>query len=116
MILVAICKLNEIVSVNKPVLSYNDFKDYIPTNSNIIIYYNGVTLEDGIKSSEEIDKKAKEITSGAKSDREKAERLYAWIGSNVKYDFDKAEKALGRDGVTNSGALEAFNTRQWYLF
>lgn len=109
-------KLNEMVSVNKPVLSYNDFKDYIPANSNVIIYYNGVTLEDGIKSSKEIDDKAKEITAGAKSDREKAERIYAWVGSNVKYDFDKAEKALGRDGVTNSGALEAYNTRSGICF
>jgi len=108
--------LKNIVSINKPILSYNDFKEYIPANTNVIVYYNGVTLEDGIKSLPEIDEKAKEIVENAKTDREKAKRLYAWIGSNIKYDFSKAEKALGPEGVTNSGAIEAWNTRSGICF
>ena len=108
--------LERIVNINKPILSYNDFKEYLPSNSNVIVYYNGVTLEDGVKSLPEIDEKAKEIVSGAKNDREKAKRLYSWIGSNIVYDFDKAEKALGEEGVTNSGAIEAFNTRRGICF
>lgn len=108
--------LKNIISINKPVMSYNDFKDYIPTNSNITIYYNGVTLEDGIKSTNEIDKKALEIVAGAKNDREKAKRLYSWIGSNIKYDFEKAERALGSQGVSNSGAIEAWNERAGICF
>ncbi|MBS5306334.1 MULTISPECIES: transglutaminase-like domain-containing protein [Clostridium] len=108
--------LESIMSINKPVLSYDDFKEYIPASSNVIVYYNGVTLEDGIKSSKEIDEKATEIIGNAKSDREKAKRLYSWIGSNIKYDFTKAEKALGPEGVTNSGAIEAWNTRSGICF
>ncbi|MGG7212228.1 transglutaminase-like domain-containing protein [Clostridium nigeriense] len=108
--------LENIVTINKPILSYNDFKEYIPANTNVIVYYNGVTLEDGIKSLPEIDEKAKEIVENAKTDREKAKRLYAWIGSNIKYDFSKAEKALGPEGVTNSGAIEAWNTRSGICF
>ncbi len=108
--------LENIMSINKPVLSYDDFKEYIPVNSNVIVYYNGVTLEDGIKSSKEIDEKALEIIGNAKNDREKAKRLYSWIGSNIKYDFAKAEKALGPEGVTNSGAIEAWNTRSGICF
>ncbi|MGG7144598.1 transglutaminase-like domain-containing protein [Clostridium nigeriense] len=108
--------LENIVTINKPILSYNDFKEYIPANTNVIVYYNGVTLEDGIKSLPEIDEKAKEIVGNAKTDREKAKRLYAWIGSNIKYDFSKAEMALGPEGVTNSGAVEAWNTRSGICF
>lgn len=108
--------LENIVTINKPILSYNDFKEYIPANTNVIVYYNGVTLEDGIKSLPEIDEKAKEIVENAKTDREKAKRLYAWIGSNIKYDFSKAEKALGPEGVTNSGAIEAWNARSGICF
>jgi hypothetical protein len=108
--------LENIVAINKPILSYNDFKEYIPANTNVIVYYNGVTLEDGIKSLPEIDKKAREIIGSAKTDREKAQRLYAWIGSNIKYDFNKAERALGPEGVTNSGAIEAWNTRSGICF
>ena len=40
--------LENIVSINKPILSYNDFKEYLPANTNVIVYYNGVTLEEGI--------------------------------------------------------------------
>lgn len=108
--------LERIISINKPVISYNDFKEYIPANSNVIVYYNGVTLEDGIRSSNEIDQKAIEVVGNSKSDREKAKKLYSWIGSNIKYDFSKAEKALGPEGVSNSGAIEAWNTRSGICF
>lgn len=108
--------LNNIISINKPVMSYNDFKDYIPANSNVTIYYNGVTLEEGIKSTSEIDKKALEIVDGARNDREKAKRLYSWIGSNIKYDIEKAEKALSSQGISNSGSIEAWNERSGICF
>lgn len=41
-------------------------------------------------SNAQIDEKAKEIVQGAKSDREKALRLYKWIGSHITYDDNKA--------------------------
>jgi Transglutaminase-like superfamily len=108
--------LEEVISVNKPILSYEDFKEFLPTDANIIVYYNGVTLEDGIKSNEEIDAKALEIIRGSSSDREKARKLYAWVGSNIIYDFNKAEKVLNEEGINNSGAVEAYNTRRGICF
>lgn len=108
--------IERIIKNNKPVLSYEEFKDYLPNNANIIIYYNGVTLDEGIKSSEDIDKKALEITKGISHDKEKAKKIYAWVGSNISYDYDKAEKALSSDGISNSGAIEAFTTRKGICF
>ena len=109
-------ELESIVTVNKPILPYNDYKEYLPSNANVIIYYNGVTLEDGIKSLPEIDEKAIEIVENAETDREKAQRIYAWIGSNIKYDFNKAEKALSPEGISNSGSIVAWNNRSGICF
>lgn len=110
-------KLEDMMTINKPVLSYNNEElKYANKDRNIIIYYNGVTLEDGIKSNIEINKKASDIVKTAKSDRERAKRIYSWVGSNINYDFDKAERALGKEGINNSGAIEAWNTRQGICF
>lgn len=81
-----------------------------------VIYYNGVTLENGIKSNSEIDKKAKEITAGDKTDREKAKSIYNWVGSNIKYDYNKADMVMSSDNVTNSGAIPAFKEREGICF
>lgn len=109
-------KLENIVSINKPILSYENFKDDSIVSSNVIIYYNGVTLEDGIKSNSDIDKKAKEIVNGAISDRDKAKRIYSWIGSNIRYDNDKADKVLNNEDIRNSGAIEAYTTKKGICF
>lgn len=108
--------IEKIISNNKPVLSYEEFKDYLPNNSNIIIYYNGVTLDEGIKANKDINEKALEITRGLESDREKAQALYSWVGSNITYDYDKATQALSANGISNSGAIEAFTTREGICF
>lgn len=108
--------IESVINKNKPVLSYEEFKDYLPNNANIIIYYNGVTLDEGIKSTEEINNKALEITRNVEGDREKAKKLYAWIGSNISYDYEKAERALSSEGVSNSGAIEAYKTRKGICF
>ncbi|AHD06782.1 transglutaminase domain-containing protein [Paenibacillus larvae] len=34
---------------------------------------------------------AKKVTAGAKTDEEKARRLYKWVGSRVKYDWNKVK-------------------------
>lgn len=109
-------RLENIVLTNKPILSYENFKDDSIVSSNIIIYYNGVTLEEGIKSNNDIDNKAKEIASGAISDRDKAKRIYSWIGSNIRYDNDKADKVLNNEDIRNSGAIEAYTTKKGICF
>lgn len=100
---------------NNDKIVYSDEDKYIPT-SNVLIYYNGVTLEEGIKSYDEIDNKAIEITKYKETDLEKARSLYVWVGSNVEYDFDKAYKTLNNESAGNSGAREAWITRKGICF
>ena len=105
--------------------SYNKIKTIIFTNSsfnpdmypvndntistaNNIIYYNGVTLEEGIQSNEEIDNKAKEIIKFCDDDRSKAKRIYTWIGTNIQYDSEKASKALNEEELNGSGSIVAW--------
>lgn len=109
-------KVEELMATNKPIISYEEYEEYLPADANVIIYYNGVTLEEGIKSTDKINKKAVDLVKNTKSDRERAKRLYAWIGSNVEYDFEKANKALSNDNISNSGAIEAFETRKGICF
>lgn len=106
----------KLIAINRHMISYDEYKEHLPIDSNIIVYYNGVTLEEGIKSSKEIDAKAMKIIYGFKSDREKAKSLYAWVGSNIKYDFEKANKALSNENINNSGAIEAWKTRKGICF
>lgn len=111
--------------------SLNESSSYIKTESNgffkniqsesskEIIIYNGVTIDQGIKSNENIDNKAIELTKSANSDRERAKILYTWIGSNIKYDDAKAEEVLGGSDIQNmpeSGAISAFSSRSGICF
>ena len=96
-------------------------KFYYKSNSSIneIIIYNGTTIEEGIKSNDKINKKAIQLTNDANSDREKAEILYEWVGSNIEYDDEKAELVLSgvdRKEMPESGAICAFNTRSGVCF
>ncbi|MGZ4123397.1 MAG: transglutaminase domain-containing protein [Tumebacillaceae bacterium] len=63
-------------------------------------------------SNEEIDATAKSIVQGATTDREKANRLYRWIGSHVSYDDTKAsEIEAGAFSTLTFGAIPTFETR-----
>lgn len=84
--------------------------------NNTIVYYNGVTLEEGIKSNEAIDNFAKELFSKDASDREKARKIYSWIGSHVTYDYEKANQVLNNDFNIKSGAITAFETKSGICF
>lgn len=89
------------------------------SSSKEIIIYNGITIDYGIKSNEDINNKAVELTENATSDRERAKILYTWIGSNIKYDDDKAEKVLyGSDTreMPDGGAICAFENRSGICF
>ncbi len=86
------------------------------SNRNVINLYNGVTLEQGIKSNEAINRKAKELTKNAKSSREKAKRIYTWISENINYDDNKAENISEKTSEYKSGAIEAFETRKGICF
>lgn len=94
--------------------------DYRPDGFiNEIIIYNGTTIDQGIKSNDEIDSKARFITKDASSEREKAKILYEWIGSNIEYDDEKAKIVLSgidSDKMPESGARCAFETRSGVCF
>lgn len=88
----------------------------VESNRNVINLYNGVTLEQGIKSNEAINKKTKELTKNAKNSREKAKRIYTWISENINYDDNKAENISEKTSEYKSGAIEAFETRKGICF
>ncbi len=81
-----------------------------------IIYYNGVTLNEGVRSDKEIDEFALKLTDKETSSYGKAKIIYNWIGSNISYDYDKAEKVLHNDFSISSGAIPAFNTDKGICF
>lgn len=95
-------------------------KETIPGKSvskgRTIVYYNGVTLDQGVKSNAEIDKTAREITAKESDTKGKAKIIYNWIGSNINYDHDKANKVLNNNFNVESGAIPTFNTGKGICF
>ncbi|OOM79847.1 transglutaminase-like domain-containing protein [Clostridium sp. BL-8] len=84
-----------------------------------VILYNGITIDEGVKSNEEINNEAALLTQNSKSDREKAKILYTWVGSNIKYDDNKADEVLkGSDiqKMPEGGAISAFKSRTGICF
>lgn len=85
-------------------------------NIKIIHYFNGVTLDEAVKSNDEIDKKARGIVAKAKTDKEKAYLLYKWISKNVSYDYPKAERIASDPMGEKSGSIVAYDTRKGICF
>jgi len=85
-------------------------------NIKIIRYFNGVTLDEAVKSNEEIDKKAREIAAKGKYEKEKAYLLYKWISKNIDYDYAKAERITSATAGEDSGSIAAFGTRKGICF
>ncbi|WP_261827837.1 transglutaminase domain-containing protein [Inconstantimicrobium mannanitabidum] len=81
-----------------------------------IVYYNGVTLDQGIKSNSSINALARSLAQSRSSDREKAQAIYNWIGNNITYDDNKANLVLNGGNVTDSGAIPAFSERKGICF
>lgn len=70
------------------------------------------TWQTRFDSNPQIDQTAKAIVKGAKNDREKAFRLYQWIGEHITYD-DKKALAIqsGNYRSLTYGAVPTFQTR-----
>lgn len=109
---------NDIKSIGNG-LSISDTLEHIENAARLnekTVYYNGVTINDGVKSNNNINNKAREITKRAESNMEKAKKIYVWIGTNIKYDYEKAENViLGNDNI-KSGAIVAFENRKGICF
>ncbi len=81
-----------------------------------LTYFNGVTLDEAIKSNEAIDAAAKSIVGSESRDREKAHLIYKWIGRNIKYDKEKVAAIARNSSKVSSGAVEAFSSRRGVCF
>ena len=82
----------------------------------VIEYFNGVTLDEAIKSTPEIDATALKITAGEENDTKKAYLIYKWISKNIEYDFEKAENIVKNTWRYKSGSIEAFSTKKGICF
>jgi hypothetical protein len=85
-------------------------------NSDVIIYYNGVTLKEGIQSNNEIDIFSRGLVEDEKTTREKAKKIYKWISKEIKYDDNKAKKILNNDLSVKSGAINTFHSKKGICF
>jgi transglutaminase-like putative cysteine protease len=82
----------------------------------IIEFFNGVTLEEAVKSTKEIDETALKIVGDEKDQKQKAYLLYKWISKNIAYDYDKAEALTSDPSSLKSGAQVAFSERRGICF
>lgn len=85
-------------------------------NQRVIIYYNGITLEEGVKSNEEIDAFAKDLVNKYENPVDESQAIYEWVGSNIEYDYGKAEKILRNEFDVQSGAINTFSTKEGVCF
>lgn len=85
-------------------------------NIRIIEYFNGVTLEEAVKSNDEIDGTARSAVGNETDEKEKAYLIYQWISKNIEYDYDKVEKIVKEPENTTSGSVVAYETRKGICF
>ena len=82
----------------------------------IIEYFNGITLDEAIKSNDKIDETARKIVGKEKDERKKAYLIYKWISKNIEYDYDKAANITVSSANYSSGSIAAFNTGKGICF
>jgi hypothetical protein len=85
-------------------------------NIKVIQYFNGVTLDDAIKSTPEIDKLAVDLAKDETSDYNKSKKIYKWITSNIKYDYEKARIIAKETRNTQSGTIICYQTKKGICF
>lgn len=86
------------------------------STSRTTTYYNGVTLEVGIKSNESIDNFTRKLVNTESSTKLKARKIYDWVGANIDYDYSKADKVLNNDFNIKSGAIQAYEEKKGICF
>lgn len=85
-------------------------------NIKVIQYFNGVTLNDAVKSNSEIDKLATDLTKNETDDYNKSKKLYKWITVNIKYDYEKARIIAKDSSNTESGTIICYETKKGICF
>lgn len=109
-------KLPNIINNSFKIVVKNDESESLSKSGRTIVYYNGITLSEGIKSNEEIDQFARGLIKDEKSSVQKAKIIYNWVGQNIEYDYDKVEKILKNDFSVKSGAINTFYSRKGICF
>ena len=87
-----------------------------PNNPKVITYYNGITLEQGVQSNDEINKFAINLVKNKNGTREKARVIYNWVGSKIVYDDQKANRVLNNNFEVKSGAIPTYNSKTGICF
>jgi len=85
-------------------------------NPRVITYFNGVTLDEAIRSNAQIDETARKIVGTEQNSKKKANLLYKWVSQNITYDYQKAAMINKNISGTSSGSIIAFNTRTGICF
>lgn len=105
--------LNEIMlNIFNPIL---DTFENIKTNS-IKYLYNGVTIDEATRSSDEIVEFAVQSTKGILNSYDKARKLYDDVINMLEYDEKKSNDILNEDFSNLSGAISAFESKQGICF
>jgi len=81
-----------------------------------IKYFNGMTIDEAVKTNSEIDDAAKQIAGNETDDIKKARLLYKWVSKNIKYDKAKAEIVLENPSRVDSGSIITFEERTGVCF
>ena len=82
----------------------------------VVKYFNGVTLDEAIKSNSEIDNTAQKIVGSEKNSRKKAYLLYTWISNHIQYDDEKANLIVTDPSEVSSGSIVAYNEKKGVCF
>jgi len=88
----------------------------VQNKQSVITYYNGITLDQGVQSNDEINTFANNLIKGKNGTRQKAELIYKWVGSEIVYDDEKANRVLNNDLGVKSGAIPTFDTKKGICF
>ncbi|MEL7657707.1 MAG: transglutaminase-like domain-containing protein, partial [Bacillota bacterium] len=115
--------LNTDIAKQIPVLINDSFKkaaeDFTPANNEnnenpnywklpVIKYFNGMTLDEAVKSNTKIDDTARQIVGTEQNEKKKAYLLYEWISNNIQYDKGKAEVIVKDPSLVDSGSIITF--------
>ncbi|HOM03702.1 MAG TPA: transglutaminase-like domain-containing protein [Acetivibrio sp.] len=63
-------------------------------------------------NNEQIIALAKKLTKDAKTDREKAQKIYNWVVKNIKYDYEKYLKQVNKNYDNIYGAVNTLETKK----
>ena len=88
----------------------------VANKQKVITYYNGITLEQAVKSNNEINLFANNLVKEKSGTRKKAMVIYKWVGSEIVYDNEKANRVLNNDLGAKSGAIPTFESKRGICF